>query len=390
MKKTICILLTALLLPLCAPALSETSEKGYFLSLKQKGQLLGRGRIQDTADNWYDIYICPGYTYPVQYGKKNLKQAGRNLKEYVQKKKYKKIRRHSGDAFDWAFKDCLYEYVWKGTGKEWNKNFSAAKKRTKKRIFGWWLSYPWAIMESSIDNIVRIPVGLTGTVLGTLWGGAVVPVAGMTDSAIKGAWNGGVEGLALPATGLAWNTAISPPLALFGQKPAKKRVDGFWVRSVSSGKNYHPSEKELSALIAWGTLLQRELSIYKEQRDTLSKNTSAQMKALYEEQKQLRQAESTERSRITRQERARAEELLSSSEIQDQKWSSLDVKENLNAIRRQLEKQSALSNAEQSELLRLLRKYPPNYPQTSKERTAPKTDPVQESIKVLKTVPDDI
>jgi len=66
---------------------------------------------------------------------------------------------------------------------------------------------------------------------------------GITGFSIKGIWNGGVEGLALPATGLAWNTVVSPPLALFGQKPAKKRVDGFWVRSVSSGKTISLTKK---------------------------------------------------------------------------------------------------------------------------------------------------
>ncbi len=390
MIKTSLFLLTALLLPICVSAQTEGSEDGYFLSLKQKGQLIGRGRIQDAEENWYDVYICPGYTHPVQYGKKNLKQAGHNFSEYAQKQKYKKIRKHSGEAFDWAFKDCLYDYVWKGTGKEWNKNFAAANKRIEKRVFGWWLSYPWAIMESSIDNAVRIPIGLTGTALGTAWGGAVVPVAGMTSSSIKGAWNGGVEGLALPATGLAWNTVVSPPLALFGQKPAEKRVDGFWVRSVSSGKNYQPNEEELSDLVAWGALLQRELATYKEQRDAVSKNLSARMKEIYAEQKQIRQNATEERNRITQQESARVQTLMSSSDVQAQRWSALDIKENQNAIRHQLEKQTALSKTEQSEILRLLRKYPPDHPETSEKRTSPKTDPVQETIEVLKTVPDDL
>lgn len=387
MNKNICALLTGLLLPLCVQAQTEVSEEGYFLSLKQKGQLIGRGRIQDAQGEWYDIYICPGYTHPFQYGKKSMKQAGHDLAEYVHKKKYKKIRRHSGEAFDWAFKDCLHDYAWEGAGKEWNKNFSAAKKRTERRVFGWWLSYPWALMQSTVDNVIRIPIGLSGTVLGTVWGGAVVPVAGLTDSSIKGAWHGGVEGVALPAAGLVWNTVVSPPLALFGQKPAKKRVDGFWVRSVSSGINYHPTEEELSDLIAWGALLQRELSTYQDQRNAVSENLSAQMKALYAEQKQLRQNADKEKREITRQEKVRAQELLSSSEPHDQKWSALDLREHRDIIRQQLEKQPALSKAEQSEILRLLRQFPPN---TSNQRPAPKTDPVRESIEVLKTVPDDL
>ncbi len=390
MKKVALFLLAALLLPLCVSAQEEPSDEGYFLTLKQKGQLIGRGRIQDAKDNWYDISICPGYTHPVQYGKKNMKQAGRNLKEYIQKKKYKNIRRHSGDAFDWAFKDRLHDYVWKGTGKEWKKNFSSAKTRTEKRVFGWWLSYPWAMMQSSMDNVVRIPTGLTGTALGAAWGGAVVPVAGMTDSSIKGAWNGGVEGIALPATGLAWNTVVSPPMALFGQKPAKKRVDGFWVRSVSSSKNYKPNPKELSDLIAWGTLLQNELTAYKEQRIAVAKNQTAQIKATYEEQKRIREDTFDERKSIDRREKARVQELLSSPEANPQEWSALDVRENQSAIRQQLGKRTGLSKTEQSEILRLLRKYPPNDPKPSEERTARKTDPAQEAIKVLKTVPGDI
>ena len=150
MKNITLFLLTALLLPLCVSAQAESSDDGYRLSLEQKGQLIGRGRIQDAEDNWYDVYICPGYTHPVQYGKKNLKQAGRNFSEYAKKKKYKKIKKHSGKAFTWAFKDCLYKYAWKGTGKEWNKNFSAANKRIEKRIFGEEVFFPAKLLAISL------------------------------------------------------------------------------------------------------------------------------------------------------------------------------------------------------------------------------------------------
>jgi len=114
------------------------------------------------------------------------------------------------------------------------------------------------------------------------------------------------------------------------------------------------------------------------------------MKEIYAEQKQIRRVATDKKKSITQQESAREQTLMSSSDVQAQTWSTLDIKENQNAIHHQLEKQTTLSKSEQSEILNLLRRHPPNNPKPSEERTVPKTDPAQETIKVLKTVPDDI
>ena len=68
------------------PVDSKTPDSGYFLSLKQKGQLIGTGRIQDAQGTWYDVWIVPGYVQPARRAKAYLQRAGYDLAEYVQRK----------------------------------------------------------------------------------------------------------------------------------------------------------------------------------------------------------------------------------------------------------------------------------------------------------------
>ena len=58
----------------------------------------------------------------------------------------------------------------------------------------------------------------------------------LVDSTVRAAWHLGVDTVAIPAAGYAWNTAVAPPMALVGQKPAPQRADGFWVRMVTPGE----------------------------------------------------------------------------------------------------------------------------------------------------------
>jgi hypothetical protein len=379
MKRTLIACLTALIL---FPWTSNAEDEGYFLSLKQKGQLITRGRIQDADGNWYDIMICPGYIQPIDYSKKNLKQAGNNLTEYFTSKPYKSIKKHSSDAYEWAFEDCLQEYVWEGTGKAWKKNFSAAKKRVDRRVFGWWLSYPWAVMQSSVDNVVRIPAGLTGTALGTVWGTAVVPAGTLAAPAVEATWNGGVEGVALPASGLIWNTAASPAMALVGQTPAPERVDGFWVRNVSSGSTYNPKTEDFEALLQWGTLLRDELADYQTQRTVVNATLNTRLDELREEQARAQDAAAQQQQEIADKEEEWVAQLQQSAAPQ-KLWSRKDVKSNRTAIQEYLEQQTDLTASERNQILRLLSTYPPAPQEQHPGQTAPKTDPASESLKVL-------
>ena len=215
-------------------SLSAHAEEGYFLSLKQKGQLIGLGKIEDSAGTWYDIWVCPGYVEPVKESLEGFKSAGRNLREYATSEKYSKLAEGSKDCFRWAFKDCLQEYTLQGTGKAWKKYFAKAEERTERRLFGWWMSYPFALIQSGMESAWRLSSGTIGTVSGTVSGLFIVPAYHMTNSAIKASGNGVIKGVLLPASEIVWNTAISPLLALTGEKPSPGRSDGFWVRILES------------------------------------------------------------------------------------------------------------------------------------------------------------
>jgi len=79
------------------------SANEFFLSLRQKGQLIWLGRIQDTFGNEYDIWIVPGYVVPAQRMAKYMGRTGDNFAEYVGREKYHDIRQQSGDALELTF-----------------------------------------------------------------------------------------------------------------------------------------------------------------------------------------------------------------------------------------------------------------------------------------------
>ena len=100
--------------PLPGQAKSEPDE-GYFLSLKQKGQLIWRGEIYDGRGNIYDILICPGYVPPTSMARRSFSRGGDKLAEYVHAGKYRRAWHNVHDVFEWTSKDCLQEFTIKGT-----------------------------------------------------------------------------------------------------------------------------------------------------------------------------------------------------------------------------------------------------------------------------------
>jgi hypothetical protein len=208
-------------------------DKGYFLTLQQKGQLLWRGRMQDSNEDWYDVWICPGYVAPTRDAKDAWQEAMIAFREYADAEKYEDMAEEMVDAVEWAYDDALWEFALEGTGKAWKEHFSQAQERSRRRVFGWWMAYPWALLKSTVETGVRIPCGAAGAGIGTGWGLVVVPAWHLTNSGIEGCLHAVVEGGVLPATQYAWNTIATPPLALVGERPAPTRVDGFWVRRVT-------------------------------------------------------------------------------------------------------------------------------------------------------------
>ena len=373
-----------------------TEDEGYFLSLRQKGQLIGRGQIEDAHGTWYDVRIVPGYRYPVRFGWRNIKAAGTDLREYVEAEKYADIWDHGGDCIEWAFDDCLAEFAMEGAVDAWGKYFGRANRRVGKRVFGWWMAYPWALMQSVADNVVRVPLGLCGTVAGTAAGTVIVPAFHMTDSGVKAAWNGGIEGLLLPASGIAWNTAVSPPLALLGQRPAKERVDGFWVRIVPAGSEpgKEPDAAQLAALVRWGRILSEAMGPYERQRAAAREKLQARLDVLRKEMQSINQQLYNEVHAVTKREKEHLQGLSAAPEHRDTVeairrgcWSQASVRRHRETIRSLLREDAGLSRQEATKIIGLLERYPPiETMPPGTDDPLEKTDPVAESIHVIKQI----
>ena len=373
-------------------ALHAAENEGYFLPLKQKGQLIWRGRVEGDDGTWYDIRIVPGYTHPARYSWRNLKQAGGNLGEYFGKKKYSRMWDTTTDCFEWAYDDCLADFTVKGSGRAWKKYFKRAKKRSDKRVFGWWLSYPWALMQSTVDNVVRIPVGLVGTAAGTVWGGAVVPAYHVANSGVKAVWNGGVEGVALPVVGAAWNTVAAPPLSLLGQRPSQARVDGFWVCTVDGAAPIPaPDDAAVAALSEFGVLLREELKPLDEKRRTIERQRDADLVEVNKQRQKIYKQAQAEVNRLLGEEQAQASALCADPRhaelvqaVHTAGWSRARIRTHYTAILETLIAKG-VSREDSSRVMRLLVENPP-HPATVSTIAPKKTDPVRASIDVIKEI----
>ena len=376
-------------------ASAQADDPGYFLSWQQKKQLMGLGRIQDASGTWYDVWICPGYAPPGRYAKDHFFAAGRNFREYFEANKYHMLKKGSSACFDWALKECGLGFTVKGIPRAWGRHFSVAQERTERRVFGWWLAYPWAFMEASVETAFRgaLAVAIAGGGIGS--GLAVVPAWHALDSAVAGTWNLGVNTSALPAVGIAWNTVVSPPLALVGQKPAESRVDGFWVTVVASGRTpgtRPPTAAELDLLAQWGALLLRETQSFAQERQDIDRQESAQR----EEHRRAMQAASAEaqrrRERLREQEGEKIREIAATNdwaravarEHPDLRYDGRWHQELVQRLRRQ-----GLSNEEVERTLEILRTHEDSVSPAAVP-IRPKTDPVRRGAEVLGESAEDV
>lgn len=370
---------------------AEPSDSGYFLSWKQKGQLIGKGQIQDEAGVWYDIWIVPGYVAPARDMGIYLRQTGSNFAEYVQKEKYHDLAHHSGDAFDWAYNYCLTDLTVKGVPRAWHRYWSSAGQRTSRRVFGWWFAYPWAFLQGTVDTAVRVPLGLAGTALGTTWGSAVVPAYYAVDSAVAGTWHLTVEAVALPVAGSAWNTVIAPPMALAGQKPSPSRVDGFWVKNLGAQEALAAKKpaiaitpKDIEVLAQWGRALLTATQPSENKRAAIKLQIEAERERLNMLEKSWAAVWDEERKTVqsigSDPALAEAIRFLRERDFDSRKTAQASID-----VRRHLESLRTLSPAEVERIMDLLMSYPlavvPDLP-----LPPPKTDPVKESIQVIKDI----
>lgn len=377
---------------LCLPGSAAAGEKqGYFLPLDQKGNLIWQGVVEDSEGLWYNIRIVPGYKPPARYGWKYLKKSGRDLREYVEADKYRNLSEQSGDVLKWSFDDCLSDFTWKGSGRAWKKYFKRAEARVEKRVFGWWLSYPWATMQSCVDNIVRIPTGLIGTTAGTGWGVVVVPAYHMVDSGTKAVWHAGAQGCVVPVSGWAWNTLASPPLSLVGQMPSRERVDGFWVQMIEEGMEpgREPDRQAKADIAEWGALLLTEFKPYKQQREDISREQSRKLNQLRSEMNNVREKAKSRESAVTKEEQEYIGTLLANGQIRElgrrthgYNWTKSSIRYYQDDILASLKK-SGLTEDECKAVIKILQNHPPS--ETNLPRPE-KTDPVKESMSVIKEI----
>lgn len=361
-------------------AAAADDETGYFLSLRQKGQLIGKGRIQDAAGRWYDVWICPGYADPSRYAWEHIRKSGRHFAEYGKPDKYRKAGRQSKDALKWGFDDCINDFVIEGVPKAWRRYMDTAAERTRRRVFGSVVAYPWATMEGIFNTTFRTVGGLGGMLVGTTAGLVCVPVWNALDSGVAGTGVFVAQGVAVPVSGYTWNTLISPPLALVGgPQPSPGRADGFWVRVVDP--RGRPRDRlcdgELSAVVAWGVLLLTEVQPYLDRAQALAKDTGEKVAALQQEA-------SREQRRLTDEAGRRAAQFRDAA---GPEAVPLALKGGVaDQVASALRRDASISEDDVQKILRLLNQYPPAVVSPPAPTLRPKTDPLRRGTEILKEV----
>jgi hypothetical protein len=349
---------------LAAERVDPPEDEGYFLSLKQKGQLFWCGRMQDTAGRWYDVWICPGYSEPTSYACEHFGESGRQFHKYLEADKYKKLADSSAECYDWAFQDCIGNFVLRGVPKAWQRYLSKAAERRQRRVFGSALAYPWALVEGVSDTLFRATGGLCGMVLGSVAGTAVVPAWYGLDSGVAGTAILVGEGLVLPVSGYAWNTLISPPLALLGgPRPAPSRADGFWVRIVDEqGRRLKLDPEQVAAAVAWGVLMLTEVQPSLDRSQSIAKETEQKISG-------MRQDATREQLRLQDEAERRAAQFRDSV---GRPAAPLAVLErHRDQITDALRQDGTLSQPDIQKIMELIRRYPPPLPPPLPKKAPP-------------------
>lgn len=227
------------------------ADDGYFLTADQKRELILRGQMHDEAHRLYDVWIVPGYVVPGETSRKGWRKAGDALQDYGQPDFFRNIHRLSDKTWRYGTQDVLRKFAFRGTRKAWSKDMAVASERTRKRVFGWWLAYPWGVLEASAESAVRLGGGIPTGVVVAASAYTAMPVIYVAAPASMATVHALGQGTAIPLSAALWNTVIAPPLAMLGQRPAPERADGFWMKQVDD-----PQLKVLiGELAAWRSAL---------------------------------------------------------------------------------------------------------------------------------------
>lgn len=224
-------LITSLAVLLFSALPVHAEDAPYFLSWSQKGELIKSGTIEENGQ-WYNVWLVPGYRDPWQYAGDRWRGAGDQLRDYGDPAKYRSMVEDGKTVIRWGNEQAMQEYAVAGSAEAWRKYLATARSQTEQRVFGWWLSYPWASFKGTVNTTWRYLAGTSGWVGAYAVGLVGSPVYHSVDSLLMATVEASVGGVVLPGSAALWNTVVAPPLALAGQRPAPERVDGFWVTMI--------------------------------------------------------------------------------------------------------------------------------------------------------------
>lgn len=217
----------------------------YFLDAGQRRDLVLYGRLTGHDQALYDIWIVPGYVPPGRHVRSGWAHAGQSLKDYGDPGYYRDTLDITRKAMRFARRDIVGEFALRGSGEAWNGAVANAQRRVARRVFGWQLAWPWALLSATTESLVRTGIGVPGGV--GAWAGSalVVPAVALVAPAGIGAGYALGEGVAVPLAGVGWNTLVAPPLALAGEQPAPERADGWWMKRLAD-----PARADMQARVA--------------------------------------------------------------------------------------------------------------------------------------------
>lgn len=271
----------------------------YFLTGAQKKELVVRGQMHDEQDRLYDVWIVPGYVVPGRNVREGWHKAGDILQEYGKPKFYNDIGKFSHDTWNFGRRQILRDFAVKGTREAWSSDMEVASRRTRQRVFGWWLAYPWGVLEATTESAVRLLGGIPVGIAVSASAYTVVPIGYGAAPLVGSAGVALGQGTVWPLTAATWNTLVAPPLAVLGQRPAPERADGFWMKQVDD-----PRLVEITAVLD-GWRQQFEQSGASRQRDEgflrIEKSRNDRVQVLTAEIKDINEQAEAERQKLRQQ-----------------------------------------------------------------------------------------
>ena len=282
------------LVPVCLVAAvcpaADAPAGNAFLSLRQRGELVWHGRVSGTDGGLYDVRACPGYTRPTRYAGRHWGKAWDALSEYGRGDTYRRLAGLSGTAYAWGFGDCLQDFAISGSRRAWTDRVPAPGKAGESGLVRRVLRCPWAATRATMVSAVRLPVGLGGALLGACAGTVAIPGYVILSPGSRGVYEAVVHGAVVPGCGYAWNSVVTPAMALIARRPAPGRTNSRWVRRLASESDSATgparptlNDVELEHLATWALCLHKELRPYADEREQIARSRDDRIREINRE-----------------------------------------------------------------------------------------------------------